>query len=86
MSHPLSVSSHRGHLEPSTRRPSFTPTTNTVLAWHHRPCGRDQGRSLCAGASAPRFGSGRRQHWLRLGAKPHEQWFLRDSPLRQCFF
>lgn len=33
MSHPLSISSHQGLLEPTTTRPGFISTvTNTVLA------------------------------------------------------
>nr|KAF6395778.1 GLI family zinc finger 4 [Molossus molossus] len=48
VSHPLSVSSHRGHLEPTTRRPGFTPTTNTVpsRSWA-RLCHLPSRRALC---------------------------------------
>ena len=42
MSCPLSLSSHRRHLEPTTTtRPSFTSTAiNMVLASLHRHCGQ----------------------------------------------
>lgn len=63
MSCPLLVSSHRGQLEPTTRKPSFTSTViNTVFAWHHRP------PTLWAGPKAAQCALGLLHPQVRVGA------------------
>lgn len=86
---PLSVSSHRGHLEPTTWRPSSAPTArNKVLTppphFLKSPGGGTEA-AVCWGWSTLRFRLGLRQHWLRPGAELREQRSLRDSLLGLCF-
>lgn len=54
MCHPLSASSHRGHLEPTTTRLGYISVViNTVLAQHTHPAGGNQSSSLGSGTPAP---------------------------------
>ena len=74
MSCPRSVSSHPGHLEPTTMKPNFTCTStviNMVLASLHHHCG--QAACWALGLLHPGTWAGTRAVVAELWAEPCEQ-------------
>ena len=82
MSCPRSVSSHPGHLEPTTMKPNFTSTStviNMVLASLHHHCG--QAACWALGLLHPGTWVGLGQWWLSFGLSCVSSSSLGDSPL-----
>lgn len=87
MSCPRSVSSHPGHLEPTTMKPNFTSTStviNMVLAsLHHH---RGQAACWALGLLHPGTWVGTRAVVVELWAELCEQWLPRGQSPGLCLF